>query len=147
MKVILIKDVERLGQEGKVITVKDGYARNCLIPQGLALKADKVNSKQLEELKRKKIKALEKQKQSAMEFQKTIEAVSLTIPAEVKEDEEIFGSINEAQILKMLSDEGISLEKGVLTIDEPIKKLGGYNLKAKIHPEVEANVRVWVVKK
>lgn len=147
MKVILIKDVERLGQEGKVVTVKDGYARNCLIPQGLALKADKVNSKQLEELKRKKIKALEKQKQSAMEFQKTIEAVSLTIPAEVKEDEEIFGSINEAQILKMLSDEGISLEKGVLTIDEPIKKLGVYNLKAKIHPEVEANVRVWVVKK
>ena len=147
MKVILIKDVERLGQEGKVVTVKDGYARNCLIPQGLALKADKVNSRQLEELKRKKVKVLQKQKESAIEFQKKIEAVSLTIPAEVKEDEEIFGSINEAQILKMLSDEGISLEKGVLTIVEPIKKLGVYNLKAKIHPEVEATVRVWVVKK
>ena len=147
MKVILIKDVERLGQEGNVVTVKDGYARNCLIPQGLALKADEVNSKQLDELKRKKIKALQKQKESAVEFQKTIEAVSLTIPAEVKEDEEIFGSINEAQILKMLSDEGISLEKGVIAITEPIKKLGVYNLKAKIHPEVEANVRVWVVKK
>ncbi len=147
MKVILIKDVDRLGQEGKVVNVKDGYARNCLIPQGLALKADEVNSKQLDELKRKKDKALEKKKEAAMEFKKTIEAVCLTIPAEVKEDEEIFGSINEAQILKMLSDEGISLDKGVLEIADPIKKLGVYNLKAKIHPEVEAAVRVWVVKK
>ena len=147
MKVILIKDVERLGQEGRVVNVKDGYARNCLIPQGLALKADEVNSKQLDELKRKKDKALAKKKEAAIEFKKTIEAVSLTIPAEVKEDEEIFGSVNEAQILKMLSDEGISLEKGILEITDPIKKLGVYNLKAKIHSEVDATVRVWVVKK
>jgi large subunit ribosomal protein L9 len=71
----------------------------------------------------------------------------LTLTAEVKEGEEIYGSISETQIFKALKDEGLELEKGVLQLDEHIKKLGVYNLKVKLHPQVEANLRVWVMKK
>jgi large subunit ribosomal protein L9 len=147
MKVILVKNVEKLGKEGDALEVKEGYARNFLIPRGFALEATKESLKKIDEIKRKKTKLEEQEKEKASELREKIEKLSLTIRMEVKEAEEIYGSITEVQILKSLKEEGIELNKGKITLEEPIKKLGVYNIKAKLHAQVEANLRVWVVKK
>lgn len=147
MKVIVIKSFSKFKNIGEVVEVKDGYARNFLIPEGFALRANKDNFAKLESIKRKEEKLAEKRKERFGEVKEKIEGISITIPSEVKEDEEIYGSISEAQILKLLSAEGVELEGATLKIEEPIKKIGVYNIKVDLHPEVEANLRVWVVKK
>lgn len=147
MKVILLIDLPKLGKEGETTEVKDGYARNYLIPKGFALKATDQNFKRIKEIKKAKTKVVEKQKRESLELKKTIEKISLTVAVEAKDDEELYGAINQAQILKLLKDEGIDLDKEKLILEESIKKLGVYNLKIYLHPEVEASLRVWVVKK
>ena len=147
MKVILLKDSKKLGKEGDTVEVKDGYARNCLIPQGLAFVATEGSFKRLQEMKRIKAKIEAKKKQDFSKIKEEIEKISLTVTAEAKDDEELYGAINEAQILKLLQPEGIELEKDSLVLDEPIKKLGVYNLKVNVYSGVEATLRVWVVKK
>jgi large subunit ribosomal protein L9 len=147
VKVILTKDVLNLGKEGATLEVKDGYARNYLLPNKLAFEATKDNLVKLEELKRTRMKLLEVQKKSVIEIKTKLEAISVTLTASAKDDEEIFGSITEGQILKALKEEGIELEKGKIELESPIKKIGVYNLKVKLHPEVDANLRVWIVKK
>lgn len=147
MRVILIKDVEKIGKVGDILQVKDGFGRNLLIPQGLALMANATNLKRLNELKKKKLKIEEKGKRALLELKQRIEAVSLTISAEVKEHDEIYGSVSEAQILRNLQEEGIELTKEKIFLSEPIKRLGVYTAKIRLHPEIEADLRVWVVRK
>ncbi|UCD15295.1 MAG: 50S ribosomal protein L9 [Candidatus Omnitrophota bacterium] len=147
MEVILLKDIDKLGKEGSVIKVKDGYGRNYLIPEGLALKSEKSSYKKLEELKRAKLKTQQRLKGRFLEIKEKLEAISLTITAEVKENDDIYGSISEGQILKLLDEEGIKLERGSLVLEEPIRKLGVYNIAIKLCPDVEANLRIWIVKK
>lgn len=147
MKVILIKDVDKLGKEGDTVEVKDGFARNFLIPHGMALSATNESFKEIEKLKQQKAKLVERDKKQSLQFKEKIEAVSITITAEAKDTDEMYGSIQEAQILRALKEEGLELDKGKLSLPEPIRKLGVYNLKVKLHPEVEANLRVWIMKK
>lgn len=147
MKVILIKTLEKVGKEGSVVDVKDGFGRNFLIANGFAVKATKDSFREIDEIKKRKAKLDEKVKKDAAVFKQKIDAFSLTITMEVKEGEEIYGSVNEAQILKALKEEGIVLEKGMLVIEEPIKKLGVYHLKVLLHPEIEGSLRLWVMKK
>lgn len=146
MKVIIVKDYKKLGREGKIVEVKDGYARNYLIPRGLALLATDKNFQKLEELKKLKVKIAEKEKVKYLEEKEKIEKLSLTIPVEAKENEELYGTIGAAKILSILENERITLDKNQLVLDEPIKKLGVYNLKIKLHPEVQAVLRLWVVR-
>jgi large subunit ribosomal protein L9 len=147
MKILLVRDIDNLGKEGEVVEVKDGYARNYLIPRGLALKATKNNFKKLEEIKKKKAQLMDKEKREIMVLKDKLESISLTITAEVKDGDEIYGSVGEAQILKALRNEGIELNKGKIVLEESIKRLGVYNLKVDLYPQIEANLRVWVVKK
>ena len=148
MEVILLKNVHKLGAEGKVVKVKDGFARNYLIPQGIALVATDASFKKLETLKKQRVKLAAKELERCQELKKKLENYSVNISAQVKEDgEEIYGSVSEANILKALKEDGIELEKDTLLIGEPIKKIGVYDVKADLHPEVEAAFRVWVVKK
>lgn len=147
MKIILLKDIGKLGSQGEVKEVKDGYARNFLIPKGLALVANDANFKKLEEVKRTRNKLAQKTKEKFIKLKEDIDKISLTIAVQAKENEELYGAISEAQILKLLGDEGITLEKGRLAMAEPIDKLGVFNLGVNLHPEVEATLRVWVVKK
>ena len=147
MQVILLKDSKKLGKEGDSVEVKDGYARNFLIPQGLALIATVGSFKRLEEMKSVKAKAEEKKKESFSKLKEEIEKISLTITAEVKGEEELYGTISETQILKLLQSEGVELNKGALVMEESINKLGVYNLKINVYHGVEATLRVWVVKK
>jgi large subunit ribosomal protein L9 len=147
MEIILLKNLLKLGEEGKVIKVKEGYARNYLIPQGFAIVANDANFKKFEAFKKRQTKLVAAQKEKFIELKKKIDGVSITLSAEVKDEEEIYGSIGEAQIIKALKEEGIDLEKGMILIAEPFKNLGVYDVKVGLCSDVEAVFKVWIVKK
>ncbi len=147
MKVILLSNLDKLGLAGQTKEVKDGYARNYLIPRGLALVANKASLSKFQDLERMRLRTAEMQKQKFLKIKEEIEKISLTVTAEAKNDEELYGAVTESQIEKLLETEGIPLEKGSIVIDEPMRKLGVYDLKIPLCPEVTAKLRVWVVKK
>jgi len=149
MKVILLdNNMEKLGKEGDLIEVKDGYGRNYLIPNKLALPATKANLKKVEQLKKERVKKEKKQKQGFIALKDRLDGISLTITAEAKEDDNLYGSIGEAQIIKLLKEkEEIEILKSNLSLREPINKLGVYKIPVKIDKDLEANLRLWVVRK
>jgi len=147
MKVILIEDVKSIGSMGDIIDVKDGYARNFLFPKKLARKAIDSNLKIIEDIKKKKLIAQTKEKKEADAVKEKICALSCTIPMEAGEDDKLFGSVTNQDISQAFEVEGLIIEKRKIILEEPIKKLGVYNIAIKLHPEVIAEVKVWVVKK
>ncbi|MCD5384124.1 50S ribosomal protein L9 [candidate division WOR-3 bacterium] len=147
MKIILTKDVEKLGSEGKIIEVKDGYARNYLIPEGLASRYSSSNFRIYEEKKRAQERKDRKEEFKAEAVKNKIESLSITIPMEVGEGDKIFGSVTPRLVSETLLKEGHKIEHRDIIIDEPIKELGVYTIKICLHPEVYANLKVWVVSK
>ncbi|PIU42270.1 MAG: 50S ribosomal protein L9 [Candidatus Omnitrophica bacterium CG07_land_8_20_14_0_80_42_15] len=146
MKVILIKDIENLGVVGDVINVSDGYARNFLIPRGYAKNATPSNLKTVEEEKRKALRLKEKEKEGILLLAEKISNSSFTIPMRAGEEDKLFGAVTTEMIAKACEAEGIKVDKHNIQIDEPIKKLGVYQVKIKLHPEVNATLKLWVVK-
>lgn len=140
-------DVERLGKTGDVILVKEGYARNYLIPKNIAKVATPGNMKVLEVLKKKEAAEELKIIEAARALANRISSLSLTINAAAGEEEKLFGSVTNDMISDALKEEGIEIDKKDIILDEPIKKLGVYQVTVKVHPEVKATLRVWVVKK
>ena len=147
MKVILIANVDKLGSMGDVLSVKEGYARNYLIPKKLAKEATPGNMKSLESLLKKKAAEEARVLEAANKAADKIASLSLTIPAQAGEEEKLFGSVSSEMIAEALSREGISIDKRDIALDEPIKKLGVYQVTVKIHPQVKASLKVWVVGK
>ena len=147
MKVIIIKDIKKVGRQGDVVEVKDGYARNYLIPQGLALLANENNMMRLEKIKKMHMLKEEKEQQEALKMKEKLDNISITISVEAKDDGATYGSVNEANIAKALKEEGFEIERKKINLDAPIKKLGVYNVEIKLYRDVEAKLRVWVVKK
>ena len=147
MEVILNKDVERIGKIGQVLKVKDGFARNFLIPNGLAVPVNSTNLKKLEEEKQRKILQLEKLKKEAEQLNAKLSGFSLTIPVLVQEEEKLYGSISAAELVSALKEEGIEIDKNKIILDQPIKSLGIYEVPVKLHPEITAKIKVWIVKK
>ncbi|MFP4416593.1 MAG: 50S ribosomal protein L9 [Fibrobacterota bacterium] len=146
MEVVLKKDHERLGNALDVVTVKNGYARNYLIPAGIAVPATKGNRKMVAESKKYTEKREEKRLGEARELAKKIEKVPCTIPVKVGEEDKVFGSVTSQEIADFLKKEGFDIEKRVVDLQEPIKQLGVYNVPIKLHREVSAMLKVWVVK-
>lgn len=146
MKVILREDVQRLGKAGDVVEVKTGYARNYLIARNLAVSADAGRIKQLEHerklLKDKQEKALKQ----ARELEAKINKTSCTIPVQVGEEDKIFGSVTTMDIAKCLSQEGIEVDKKDIQLEEPIRSLGVFTVPIRVATEVEAKLKIWVVK-
>jgi large subunit ribosomal protein L9 len=147
MEVILSQDVDKLGKAGSVIKVKDGFARNFLIPNGLALPMTASNLRKLERDKENKILQSEKVKKESQELKERLEGLSLTLAVLTKEEDKLFGSITSQEIAVSLKDEGFDIDKRHILLDEPIKALGIYEIPVKLHPEVTAQIKVWVVKK
>jgi large subunit ribosomal protein L9 len=147
MEVILSKDVEKLGKTGTVIKVRDGYARNFLIPNHLAIPLTPGNLKKLEQEKEKKNAQLEKKKQEALELGERLSALSLTIASLVQEDEKLYGSISAQEIAQTLQEEGFEIDPNSILMEEKIHTLGIYEVPVKLHPEVLVKVKVWIVKK
>lgn len=146
MKVILRKNFDQLGKVGDIIKVKDGYARNYLIPRQIAYQATKGNILALEEEKKEIVKREAKDLETAQKFAADLEKVSVTIPVKVGEEDKIFGTVTNQMIADSLKEKGYDIDKRKIEITEPIKSLGIYSVSVKLHPTVTATVKTWVVR-
>ena len=147
MEVILKQDVDRIGKAGAVLKVKDGFARNYLLPNGLAVPLTPGNLKKVEDEKKKKLLLNEKAIKVAQDLRDKLANLSLTIQVLTQETDKMYGSITSQDIYNSLKEEGFEIEKNAIVVDEPIKALGIYEIPVKLHPEVPAKVKIWVVKK
>jgi large subunit ribosomal protein L9 len=146
MKVILREDDKKLGSAGDVVEVKAGFARNYLFPRNLAVRADASQMKRLEHerkvLNDKKEKGLKEFKALAAQIDKA----SCTISVTVGDEDKMFGSVTSIDIAEALAKEGVELDKKHIHLEEPIKALGVFSVPIKLSPEVETDLKVWVIK-
>jgi len=147
MNIILMENVEKLGQVGDVIKVKDGYARNYLFPHRLAITASEGNVKRIEREKAKRLAAFEEQKNIAQQKADILSKVSVTLAVEVNDQEKLYGAVSETEILQALEAEGHKIDKKSLVLEKAIDELGIFEIGVKLHPQVIAKVRLWVTKK
>jgi large subunit ribosomal protein L9 len=146
MQVILKENVKDLGPIGDVVNVKDGYARNFLIPKGFAIEANPKNIKAMEHEKRKIQELAKKAKASAEELSAKVSGTTITIKAKSGEEDKLFGSVTAMDIADALKKEGIDIDKKKIMLDEPIKRLGSYTVNVKIHPDVTAQLNISVIR-
>ncbi len=145
MKVILKQDVETLGTTGDIVTVKNGYGRNYLIPRGLAVLATPSNVKVVEEIRRQTSHRLERLVNDAKELAKQLEKLDIVIPARVGEESRIFGSITTQQVADVLASKGLEIDRRKIELHEEIRALGVYPASIKLHGDVTAEVKIQVV--
>lgn len=146
MRVVLKEDIDKLGPRGAIVKVADGYARNFLLPKGKALLATDGNLKTIDREKHRYVVRVAKEKEEMENLARRIGAVSCTLVRKVGEHDVLYGSVTAADIAEYLEREGIAVDKRRIQIGEPIKSLGIYSVPIKLHPEVRAEVKVWVVK-
>ena len=147
MKVILREDVPELGAIGDVVDVKDGYGRNYLLPMKLALPADMKSIRQLDHQKRLVDSYKSKVKKDASALADKLSGVSCTIPMLVGEQDKLFGSVTTKDIESALAQEGVHISRKRIVLEEPIKQLGVFTVEVRLHPEISAKLKVWVVAK
>lgn len=147
MEVILHEDVPNLGVIGDIVTVKDGYARNYLLPRKKAVKAEASNLTMLEHQKKVAASKQTRMKGKALELAKKLAELSITISKEAGEEDKIFGSVTTMDIANALRAEGYIIDKRHIKLSEQIKQIGVFEVPVRLHAEVEGIVKVWVVKK
>ena len=148
MEVILTKDVDKFGKTGSVVKVKRGFARNFLFPNKLAIPATPTNLKKIEQEKERISNLRQREKEKAIDLSSRLNGLSVTIPVATHDDEELYGSIGAYEIIEALNQEGITeVTREAVILAEPIKSIGVYDVMIKLHPEVSAKIKVWVVKK
>ena len=146
MEVILRETIDTLGRAGQVVKVKAGYARNYLLPHGLAYEATPGNLKRIQQ-ERDRLDAAENERRTAAQGQaEKLEQVSLTFSARVGEEGKLFGSVTAADVAQQLEAQGFHIEKRQIDLHEPIKALGVYRVPIRLHADVKPEVRVWVIK-
>jgi len=146
MQIILQEDVEKLGNRGQIIEVAEGYARNYLLPQKLALPVSKGNLKQLEQIKRALAKREATEVESAKQQAELLAALTLEFARKAGENDQMFGSVTGADVSEALAAKGFSVDKRKIQLDQPIKTLGEYDVPAKLHRAVTASIKVIVRK-
>jgi large subunit ribosomal protein L9 len=147
MEVILNKDVEKIGRAGEVVQVKEGFARNFLFPHNLAKPATASSLKKLEQDQLVRSAQSAKIKEASELVKQGLSRLALTIPALTQGEEKLYGSISVQEIAEALAAEGFVINKNIIDLAEPIKSLGIYEIPVKLHPDVIATVKLWVVKK
>lgn len=145
VQVILLQEMENLGDVGEVVDVKAGYARNYLVPRGLAVQATKANLARIEEEREHLVAAAEREIEKSTALAGDIEGQSLNFPVKAGEDGRLFGSISSSDIADALSEKGIAVDRRHVQLDEPIKQLGTYKVPIRLSAEVQPEVTVWVV--
>lgn len=145
MEVILKEDVLNLGYKDDIVTVKSGYGRNFLIPQGKAVIASVSAKKVLAENLKQRAHKLEKMKQDAIELAAKLEGVSLTIGAKTSSTGKVFGSVNNIQIAESLEKSGFNVDRKQILIKEAVKEVGNYKAILKLHKEVNVEIPFEVV--
>jgi large subunit ribosomal protein L9 len=147
MQVILREDVDNVGKMGELVTVRDGFGRNYLLPRGLAVVATGRNVRRLEHEK----KLIEQQDlrhhKDAQALKEKVEALSLTIAKNTGEDDRLFGSVTNREIAEALREQGLEIDRKQVVLEQPIKALGVYTVEVRLAREVSASVKVWVVAK
>jgi large subunit ribosomal protein L9 len=146
MEIILRADVQHLGKVGEVVKVKDGYARNYLLPKGLAYPATEANKKRIAYEGERLVKQQAAEKAAAETEATRLADVHLTFEVKVGEEEKLYGSVTASDIQRKLEELNIKVDKRKIDLPEPIRELGEYQVGIKIHPEVRPEVRVTVVK-
>lgn len=146
MEVILRQAVENLGKPGEVVKVSNGYARNYLLPHGVAFEATPGNLKRIQQ-ERDRLEAAENERRGvAQGLAEKMEQVQLTFSARVGEEGKLFGSVTSADIAAQLEAQGFHIEKRQIDLHEPIKALGVYRIPIRLHADVKPEIRVWVIK-
>ncbi len=145
MKVILRKNVNNLGIIGDVVNVKDGYARNFLFPRELAYIATATSLKRIEIEKRKTLSRLAQEKDIAEKLAATLSEIQLSVPMKVSEEGHLYGSVTNQLVAEKLAELHYDVDKKNIILDEPIKTLGIFDVKIKLHPEVNTTIKVWVI--
>ncbi|MEW5919193.1 MAG: 50S ribosomal protein L9 [Gemmatimonadota bacterium] len=146
MDVILRQAVEKLGAPGDLVKVSAGYARNYLLPYGVAVEATPGNRKRIEQ-ERARLEAAENtRRDAAQEIAKQIEQISLTFSARVGDEGKLFGSVTASDIHQQLEAQGVKIERRQIELQEPIKALGVYRVAIKLHADVKPEIKVWVIK-
>jgi large subunit ribosomal protein L9 len=146
MKIILRKDHDKLGVIGTLVDVKDGYGRNYLIPRGIAYMATDGNMRALEAEKKAATARTDKEKKQSEKLAVELEKLSITLQMKVGEDEKLFGSVTAQMIGDALKEKGVDLDKRLITLEEPIRALGIYDVEVKLPHGVAGKVKVWVVR-
>jgi large subunit ribosomal protein L9 len=146
VEVILRQSVENLGAPGEVVSVSNGYARNYLLPRGIAYLATEGNKKRIAQEKARLESAETSRRESAEELAKKLEEVSITFAARVGEEGKLFGSVTGSDIAQQLEAQGFQIEKRQIDLHEPIKALGVYRVPIRLHAEVKPEIKVWVIK-
>jgi len=146
MLVILIENIDNLGRVGDIVRVKPGYARNYLIPKNLVIVADEANVNSLEHYKRGLEKKREQGQMKAQELAAKLQEFSCTVSRKVGEQDKLYGSVTVGDISDAYKAGGFEIAKASILLDAPIKTLGVHAVRVRVHPEVIANVKVWVVK-
>lgn len=144
MKVILTKDVEGWGTLGDIIDVKDGFARNYLIPKGFAYPATDEYVKHVKDILNQKARKLQREKEKALELAKKLDGVEIEITRSVGVTGKMYGSVGTSDIAQRLAEKGFEVDKKKIMLRSPIRNLGSYNVQIKLHPEVSATIKVHV---
>jgi large subunit ribosomal protein L9 len=146
MKIILRQNHDKLGAIGEVVSVKDGYARNYLIPRGVAYEATHGSLQQLEQEKKTASRRTDREKKNAEALAAEIEKVSLTIKMKVGDEDKLFGSVTSQQIAELLAEKNITLDKRSIELEEPLKALGIFEVPVKLAGGVTSKIKVWIVR-
>jgi large subunit ribosomal protein L9 len=146
VEVILRAAVENLGHPGDVVTVSNGFARNYLLPRGIAYQATEGNKKRISQEKARLEAAESQRRAAAEEISKRFEEVSITFAARVGEEGKLFGSVTTGDIADQLAAQGFQIEKRQIDLHEPIKSLGVYRVPVKLHADVKPEIKVWIIK-
>ena len=147
MEVILRQSVEKLGHPGDVVNVSAGYARNYLLPRGIAYAATPGNKRRIEQERARLEAAEEARRSAARDLAGRLEQVSLTFSARVGEEGKLFGSVTAGDIHLQLGAQGFAqVEKRMIDLHEPIRALGVYKVPIKLHADVKPEIKVWVIK-
>ena len=145
MQVILRERIEKLGEAGEIVDVKPGYGRNYLIPRGLAYEATAANKRRLEAENARQAAREAETLGEAKQRATSIEGISLTFHARAGQEGKLFGSITSADIAEKLAEQGITVERRQIELDEPIKALGVTSVPVRLHSQVRPEVKVWVI--
>jgi len=146
VELVLLEDVEGLGQVGDRVRVAEGYARNYLIPKKKAARITPDILQQLEARARRLQKEHEERLAVARMMAEKIAGRSITIQVQAAEDDKLYGSVGPTQIVEALAQEGIEIDRHAVLLEEPIKELGVYSVPLQLHPEVQVSLKVWVVR-
>jgi len=146
MELILRDDVDKLGRRGDIVKVKEGFARNFLLPRGLGMPVTAANKAMIEKEKKANLARLAKERAEFEQLAERIATLRFIAPRKVGDNDVLYGSVTSGDVAEFLKSKGIEIDKRKVQLDEPVKNLGEHELKIRLHPEVQASLKLLVTK-